>query len=139
MTASSSTVLENGVRLSVPVYVSLSAPEAKLLLNSFRTFVNADPTPVATRGGGISVVTAGKTERQLKAEQCLGMSAEVLRQQLLSSRSSLSLEQALLLQELTGTQLFTRKDIEKSYKAFLDAVLESVALKSNEVCNYAAA
>jgi hypothetical protein len=133
MTVQSSTVLETGIRLSVPVYVTISAPEAKLLLNAFRTYINADPTPVASRSGNISTVTAIKTSRQLKAEQALGMSLEVLRQQLLSSRSSLNLEQALTLQELTGVTLFNRKDVEKAYKGYLDAVVANVTAKSQEI------
>jgi len=133
MTVQSSTVLESGVRLSTPIYVTLTAPEAKLLLNAFRTYINADPTPVASRGGNISTVTAIKTSRQLKAEQALGMSLEVLRQQLLSSRSSLNLEQALTLQELTGVALFNRKDVEKTYKAYLDAVVANVTAKRQEI------
>ena len=129
--ATSSIVTESGVRLSSPVYVSYSAPEAKQQLNTLRQVLNADPTPLATRGGGISVLTSHKSRIQFNAEQALGMSVDVLRQQLLSSRSSLNLEQALILQGLTGIEQFTRKDLEKSFKAFLDACFASAETKVN--------
>ena len=135
MTTTSSTVLESGVRISSPIYISLAAPEAKLQLNNLRAVCNADPTPVAARGGGISVMTSQRTALQAKAELALGMSLDVLRQQLLNSRSSLHLEQAILIQKLTGTEQFTRKDLERNFKAFLDGCYANAEEKYQQCVN----
>ena len=106
---------EGGVRISLPVYIDVPTADRKTLLNAVREIcaTTVTTTPENTHGG-ISVVSQQTMQPQVEAY--LGMALDVLRS-MLFSRGGLSADLLLRLQEVTGIEYVTQKDIAAAFKA----------------------
>ena len=106
---------EGGVRISLPVYIDVPTADRKTLLNAVREVC---ATTVTTKRenthGSISVVSQQTMQPQVEAY--LGMALDVLRT-MLFSRGGLSADLLLRLQEVTGLEFVTQKDIAAAFKA----------------------
>ena len=110
-----------GARVSLPIYVDVSQQDRKLMLNGIRTKIyetssNQSPSSVS----GIQVVTAGSGQGEV--ERYLGMTLEVLRT-VLFSRGGLPIDLCLRLQNVSGVEVLTEKDIKAAFKERQAAVL----------------
>ena len=93
-------IQSNGASISTPIYIGLTTEQNKMLLNGFRTALQA----------------RGKT-----VEEELGMNEENLRYALFG-RNGVPERLVLRLQRLTSIQLITRAQVEAAFGAWCDHV-----------------
>lgn len=104
-----------GARISAPVYCDLTTTQRKLLLNGVREKVmEQEVTTKPATASGISVVTrnAGTTE----LETYLGLTTDVLRT-VIFQRGGIEISLLLRLQEVTGIEVVSQKDIAAAFTA----------------------
>ena len=117
-------IQENGIAISVPVYLAPTKDQLKGLLNAFRTIKNKQLielgyTPTHQRSIG-SLAVETKTEvPKTPIELEMGVDEENLRFQLFG-RNGIPERMLLKLCRLTGVYLVTREQIEHTYKLWLD-------------------
>ena len=106
---------EEGVRISLPIYIDVPNTKRKELLNAVRTVCSqqVSTTPANTHGS-ISVVSSQSL--QPKVEAFLGMTVDILRS-VLFSRGGLAVDLLFRLQSVTGMEVVTDKDLTAAFKA----------------------
>lgn len=114
-------ILESGLCISVPFYISLLPEHRKILLNKFREIktqqlIDAGFNP-QTRSGNLVVQTA-EAPPQTPIELELGMNEDNLRSALFN-RQGIQERLVIKLQHLTGVTLVSKKDVEETYKLWL--------------------
>ena len=115
-------ILESGLCVSVPFYLSPSTEQKKAVLNAFRTIKTQQLIDLGysqRHNTGSLVVETAQTPPQTQIELDLGMTEDNLRTALFS-RQGIQERLVLKLQKLTGIQLVTRKDVEDTYRLWLD-------------------
>ena len=118
------TLTENGVRISLPIYIDV--PNRKPLLNALRSLVEQekfDYTPKSQSGIGVSTAVAGGSS----IERYLGVSLETLRSSILFSRGGLDITLLLRIQSVTGIEVCPVADIEKALKTRIKQVKDFAA------------
>lgn len=106
---------DHGARLSMPMYVDLPNTLRKEILNGIRDACHSlNPTkPPAKTVSGITVASSSNNQPEIEAY--LGMSLDVLRS-VLFSRGGLTLDLVLRLQEVSGMEFVTEKDLVAAFK-----------------------
>lgn len=106
----------DGVRISASTYIDLSQTQRKVLLNAVRDLASAtvEETPRTQSGIKVATVSSGLSQ----VETYLGCSLGTLRE-LIFSRGGVSIDLVLKLQQATGLEFVTYKDIEQGFKAKL--------------------
>lgn len=92
----------NGASISVPIYISLAKEQNKALLNALRD--------IARKGDNT-------------VEEQLGVNEENLRT-LLFGRNGIPERLLVKLQEITGVEVVTRKQIEETYTDWVDYLFD---------------
>ena len=92
----------NGASISVPIYISLAKEQNKALLNALRD--------IARKGDNT-------------VEEQLGVNEENLRT-LLFGRNGIPERLLVKLQEITGVEVVTRKQIEETYSDWVDYLFD---------------
>ena len=121
-----------GTAISVPFYVSPTTDQKKALLNGFRVVKQKQLLEMGfndTREEGRIVVIDSTKPPQTPIETELGMNEENLRLALFS-RSGLQERIVLKLQELTGVEVFSREDVEETFKLWLDHLYENQRIQT---------
>ena len=116
----------SGTAISVPFYVQPTTDQKKALLNGFRVVKQKQLLEMGfdnTRKEGQMVVVTNNQPPQTQIEVELGMTEENLRLQLFS-RTGLQERLVHKLQQLTGVEVFTRKEVEETFKLWLDHLYE---------------
>lgn len=121
-------ILSNGCSVSVPIYFSPTADQAKELLNKFRDVVRDErlkkgwnDQPVTT-SGGVVVQTAQKAP-MTDVENELGMTEDTLRYALFG-RQGIPERLFFKLCSLTKTELVKREEIAETYDEWLNHLLQ---------------
>ena len=120
------TILESGLCVSVPFYLSPNTEQKKAVLNKFREIKTSQLIDLGysqRHSSGQLVVETASTPPQTQIELELGMNEDNLRSALFS-RQGIQERLILKLQKLTGIQLITRKDVENTYKLWLDYLFD---------------
>lgn len=113
---------EIGTAISVPFYIQPTTDQKKALLNAFRVVKAKQLLEMGyndTRQEGRIAVVDSTRPPQTPIENDLGMTEENLRLTLFN-RTGLQERIVLKLQELTGVQVFSRKEVEETFKLWLD-------------------
>ena len=90
-------IQSNGVAISTPIYIQLTKEQNKTILNAIRTAI--------TRDGDAVVSELGVSEANLR--------------HLLFARNGLPERLLLKLQELTGLEMVSKKQIEDTYQSWI--------------------
>lgn len=120
-----SNILTNGVTISTPIYIAITNDQAKHLLNAFREvkrqqLLEAGHRPMRESTlGGVSVQDSTAPAQMAPIEADMGQTEESLRY-ILFGRGGIPERLLSKLMKLTGVFLFEKKDIEDTYKAWLD-------------------
>jgi hypothetical protein len=116
---------QEGVRISLPLYIDLTTAQRKLLLNAVREVANAT-TEVNVHS--LSGITVAHTNGGLsKVESYLGASLDVLRSGVLFQRGGIAADLLIRLQLATGVEIVSAKEIEAALKARISQVKAFVA------------
>lgn len=117
----------DGVGISCPIYLNLTADQSKALLNAFRDVVarqriemGFNETPTNSTLGELSVETT-VTPPQTTAENELGMSVEALRYALFS-KGGVAERLILKLQELTNLTFVTSQQVAEVQSLWLSHI-----------------
>ena len=105
---------EDGVRISLPLYIDVPNTKRKELLNAVRSVCATQFTTQPANTHGITVVNSQTL--QPKVEAFLGMTIDILRS-VLFSRGGLQADLLFRLQAVTGIELITDKDLTAAFKA----------------------
>ena len=109
--------LENGVRISTPLYIDLTINQRKELLNEVRELTSSLSNVRST--GSLQVVEMSSNASEV--EGYIGMTVDVLRN-VLFQRGGIALDLVLKLQEVTGIVFVTDKDVAAAHKVKLAVV-----------------
>jgi hypothetical protein len=121
----------DGVRVSLPIYVDVPMSKRKELLNGIRTAqTNETTTATPSSVSGISVETVNNRSA---VNDFLGMNPDVLRG-VLFQRGGLALDLVLKLQEIAEIDVLTEADIKKAFTA-----RQKFILNEYKACKFVAA
>ena len=121
----------DGVRVSLPIYVDVPMSKRKELLNGIRT-AQADETTTATPSS-VSGLTVETVNTRSSVNDFLGMNADVLRG-VLFQRGGLALDLVLKLQDIAKLDVLTEADIKKAFSARQKFILDEY-----KACKFVAA
>ena len=107
-------ITDSGVRICTPLYLDLSQQQRKTLLSELRTRAAEMSASNPVTRSGISVESTNGVSAAIT--QFLGVDLEMVRQ-VLFQRGGLSAELVLRLQEITGVEVVSTKEIEAAFKA----------------------
>lgn len=123
------TMTDDGVRVSVPVYVDLTHNQRKEILNNLRTkAAYTEYTPHTA--SGISTVTTVTPTTDI--ESFIGMSIEVLRG-VIFQRGGMPVDLVLRLQKAAGVEFVNETTIKKAFTS--KQKLIQTKLKDFQECN----
>jgi len=105
---------QNGVRICTPIYLDLTNAQRKELLNAVRTASSQTTTTKTNTQSGITVETNNGSLNAVEAY--LGTSVDLLRS-LLFQRGGLSVDLVLKIQQVSGLEIVSVKEIEAALKA----------------------
>lgn len=106
---------EQGIRFSQPVYIDLPNTVRKELLNAVRTEATRPIEVEETTRTMSGIRTVSSSTRQGDIEEFLGMNLDVLRT-VLFGRGGLQADLVFRLQQVTGLEVITAKDIKAAFK-----------------------
>jgi len=121
-----------GTAISVPFYIQPTTDQKKALLNAFRVEKQKQLLDMGfdnTRSEGRIAVVDNTRPPQTQIEADLGMTEENLRLTLFN-RQGLQERLVLKLQELTGVEVFSREEVEATFKLWLDHLYEHYPISS---------
>ena len=123
-------VTDSGLTISTPFYISPTTDQRKQLLNEFRVIKNQQLLEMGytntTDNGTLKVVDNTKPPLT-PIEQELGMDETNLRMAIFS-RTGLQERVVMKLQKLTNSVVFSREDVEKTMKLWLDSLYEDYSV-----------
>lgn len=132
-----SSISEDNVTVSTPIYIRITTEQSKLILNAFREIkrqelinMGYDTSALPVAGTGIKVVD-NTLPGQAPIELKLGMTEENLRLHLFS-RNGMSEKLLLKLQHLTGVSLVTKEQILKSAELWVNHLFKDYEPKGTK-------
>ena len=113
-----------GVRISTPCYVDLTTSQRKELLNAARDLAHSTSESTPRTQSGISVVSTNGGLNQL--EMYLNAGFDIVRTQLFQ-RGGVNLDLIIKLQNATGLEVVSVKELEAALKSKAAIIKEYVA------------
>jgi hypothetical protein len=122
---------EQGIRVSQPIYIDIPNTLRKELLNAVRTAASQQLEVEETVQKISNIRTVSSSTRQPEIEEYLGMNLDVLRT-VLFSRGGLQADLVFRLQQVTGLQFITAKDVKAAFKLRQNQLLGYLEEVANE-------